>query len=80
MPSSRACLGIRLSTSGVRTKPGQITLERTGVVTAIYCGRTTADVRAGLGRGGRMLPIASRLRPERCRDKATEAANLTAFL
>src|SRR5262249_14408204 len=29
MPSSLACSGICLSTSGVRTKPGQITLART---------------------------------------------------
>src|SRR5262249_37937895 len=29
MPSSRACSGICLSTSGVRTKPGQMTLART---------------------------------------------------
>ncbi|KAG0913634.1 hypothetical protein G6F31_021434 [Rhizopus arrhizus] len=29
MPSSRACSGICFSTSGVRTKPGQMTCERT---------------------------------------------------
>ena len=46
MPSSLACSGICLSTSGVRTKPGQTTLART-LYSAPSLATTLAQARAG---------------------------------
>src|SRR4029079_13378488 len=41
IPNSLACSGICFSTSGVRTKPGQMTLERT-----LWCAPSLAITRA----------------------------------
>ena len=55
IPSSRACSGICFSTSGVRTKPGQITLARTPCAAPSFATTFARPIEAVLGGDVRSL-------------------------